>query len=136
VAHPDAGLVAVALAPEPGGGAVDALARDGRLMRVEAVSLARSLIGKLGARTTQLLAGYHGVVWVAETNGRVLGVQTSSGRVLHVMHVARHSRLAIVGGWLAAMHGHSLRMLALGSKGRGTLLSLPGAAGAFSFAVL
>jgi hypothetical protein len=39
VAHPDAGAVPKVLAADPNGIAVDAISGDGRLIRVEAVSL-------------------------------------------------------------------------------------------------
>jgi DNA-binding beta-propeller fold protein YncE len=135
VARPDAGVVPAALAPDPSGIAVDASSRNGTLVRVEAVSLAHTVVRHLGGSVTQLLAGYQGVVWAAEADGRVLGVKASDGRVLHVMHVPLHSRLGIVGGWLAAAKGHSLRMLVLGTQRQGRAISLPGDAGAFSFAV-
>jgi hypothetical protein len=66
----------------------------------------------------------------------VLGVKAKNGRILHVMHVPRRRRLGIVGGWLAAVQGHSLRMLVLASQGQGRTVSLAGDAGAFSFSVL
>ena len=115
VARPSAGVVPTALAPDPSGIAVDASSRDGTLIRVEAVSLARTVVEHLGGSVTQLLTGYQGVIWAAEVDGRVVGVRARNGRILHVMHVPRRSRLGIVGGWLAAAYGHSLRMLVLGT---------------------
>jgi len=135
VARPDAGVVPAALAPDPSGIAVDASSRNGTLVRVEAVSLARTVVGHLGGSVTQLLTGYQGIVWAAEADGRVLGVKAKNGRILHVMHVPRRSRVRIVGGWLAAAHGHSLRMLVLGTRRQGRVVSLPSDAGAFSFAM-
>jgi len=135
VARPDAGVVAAALAPDPSGLAVDVVCRDGRLIRVQAVSLARRLVGHLNGMTSQLLTGYQGIVWAAQTNGRVLGMRAGTDRVVAVMHVPAASRVAIVGGWLAAAHDRSIRMLVLGSNRRGTTFSLPGTVGAFSFAV-
>jgi hypothetical protein len=134
-ARPVAGVVPAALAPDPTGIAVDASSRNGTLSRVEAVSLAHTVVGHVGGHVTQLLTGYQGIVWVAEADGRVLGVKARNGRIIRVMHVPRRSRLAIVGGWLAAAKGHSLRMLALGTHGQARAVSLPGDAGALSFAV-
>jgi hypothetical protein len=136
VAHPDAGVVPAALAPDPSGIAVDVSSRNGTLIRVEAIALAHTVVAHLGGSVTQLLTGYESIVWAAEADGRVLGVRAKNGRILHVMHVPRRSRLGIVGGWLAAAHGHSLRMSVLGTGGRAKHVSLPGDAGAFSFAVL
>jgi hypothetical protein len=135
VARPDAGVVPTALTPDPSGIAVDVSSRTGTLIRVEAVSLIHALVGHMGGSVTQLLTGYQGVIWAAEADGRVLGVKAKNGRILHVMHVPRRSRLGIVGGWLAAARGHSLRMSVLGTGGRAKAVSLPGDAGAFSFAV-
>jgi DNA-binding beta-propeller fold protein YncE len=134
-ARPDAGVVPAALASDPTGIAVDVSSRNGTLVRVDAVSLARTVVKHLGGNVTQLLTGYQGVVWAAEADGRVLGVKASKGRILHVMDVPRRSRLGIVGGWLAAARGHSLRMSVLGTGGRAKAVSLPGDAGDFAFAV-
>jgi DNA-binding beta-propeller fold protein YncE len=135
VARPDAGVVPTALTPDPSGIAVDVSSRTGTLIRVEGVSLAHTIVGHVGGSVTQLLTGYQGVIWAAEADGRVLGITAKNGRILHVMHVPRRSRLGIVGGWLAAARGHSLRMSVLGTGGRAKAVSLPGDAGAFSFAV-
>jgi hypothetical protein len=135
-ARPDTGIVPTALAPDPSGIAVDASARNGTLVRVEAISLAHTVVRRLGGRVTQLLTGYQGIVWAAQADGRVPGVKASDGRIIHVMRVPRRSRLGIVGGWLAAAHGRSLRMFVLGTRRQGTAVSLPGEAGAFSFAVM
>ena len=135
-ARAEAGVVPTALALDPSGIAIDTSSRNGTLVRVEAVSLARTVVGHLGGSVTQLLTGYQGVIWAAEADGRVLGLRARNGRILHVMHVPRRSRLGIVGGWLAAAQGHSLRMLVLGTQRQGSTVSLPGDAGAFSFAVL
>lgn len=135
VARPNAGVVPAALAPDPSGIAVDASSRNGTLVRVEAVSLAHTVVRRLGGSVTQLLTGYQGIVWAAEPDGRVLGIKAKNGRILHVMHVPRRSRLGIVGGWLAAARGHSLRMSVLGTGGRAKAVSLPGDAGDFAFAV-
>jgi len=132
VAHPDAGVVPRVLVADPNGIAVDAVSGDGRLIRVEAVS--HRLLGRVRGTTIQLLGGYQGIIWAEETDGRVLGIRASSGRVVQVMHVPAGSRLAIVGGWLAAAHGRSLRMLAVGSNRQGSALTLSGTIGAFSFA--
>jgi len=134
-ARPAAGAVPAALTPDPNGIAVDVVTRNGTLIRVEAVSLAHTVVGHLGGNVTQLLTGYQGIVWVGEADGRVLGVKAKNGRVFHVMHVPPGSRLGIVGGWLAAGRGHSLRLSVLGSGGRTKVVALPGGAGAFAFAV-
>jgi DNA-binding beta-propeller fold protein YncE len=133
--RPKADAVPAALTPDPNGIAVDVVTRNGTLIRVEAVSLAHTVVGHLGGSVTQLLTGYQGIVWVGEADGRVLGVKAKNGRVVHVMHVPRGSRLGIVGGWLAAARGHSLRLSVLGSRGRTKVVALPGGAGAFAFAV-
>jgi hypothetical protein len=127
----------VALAADPGGlaDAVAALA-DGRLVQIDAVSLRTRVIRHVAGHVSQLLVGYEGVLWVGEEDGRVLGVRMRDGRIVSVMHVPQGSRLAIVGGWLAATRGDSLRMFALGTRRRGTTTMLAGAAGAFSYAVL
>jgi hypothetical protein len=135
-ARPDAGVVPSALAPDPSGIAVDAISLKGTLVRSEAVSLAHKVVGHLGGGVTQLLLGYQGIVWAGKADGRVLGVTARSGRIVHVMHVPRRSRLGIVGGWLAVAHGQSLRLLVLGARGQTRTWSLPGDAGAFSCAVL
>lgn len=135
VARPDAGVIPATLAPDPSGVAVDVSSRSGTLIRVEAISLAHTVVGHLGGTVTQLLTGYQGIVWAAEANGRVLGVKAKNGRVLHVMHVPRRSRVGIVGGLLAAARGHSLRMSVLGTGRRAKAVSLPGDAGDFAFAV-
>lgn len=134
VARLNLGIVPAALAPDPSGPAIDVVSRGGELVRVTAVSLAHSRAGNLGGRVTQLLPGYHGVLWAAQTDGRVLGVRARDGKVLQVMHVPAGSRLEIVFGWLAAVHGHTLRMLALGTPGPGAAISLPAVAGSFAFA--
>jgi DNA-binding beta-propeller fold protein YncE len=134
--RPDAGIVPTALAPDPGGLAVDVSARDGTLVRVESVSLAHTIVRCLGGRVTQLLTGYQGIVWAAQADGRLLGVKASDGRIIHVMHVPRRSRLGIVVSRVAAAHGRLLRMFVLVTQRRGTAASLPGNAGAFSFAVM
>src|SRR5207253_6077333 len=83
------------------------------------------VVARLDGTISQLLTGYEGVIWAAERDGRVLGLRASNGHVLQVMHVPAGSRLAIVGGWLAAAHGHSLRMLVLGAEGRSPLPLAP-----------
>jgi len=93
-------------------------------------------IRRVPGRVRQLLAGYRGVLWVGEEDGRVLGVRTRDGQIASVMHVAPGSGLAIAGGWLVATHGESLRMFALGTQRQGMTTTLPGSAGAFSHAVL
>jgi DNA-binding beta-propeller fold protein YncE len=135
VARPDAGFFPTALAPDPSGVAVDVSSRTGALIRVEAVSLAHTVVGHVGGSVTQLLTGYGGIVWAAEADGRVLGVKAKNGRILQVMRVPRGSRLGIIGGWLAAAQGHGLHMLVLGTQRQRRVVSLPGDAGAFSFAV-
>jgi len=134
VARVNLGIVPAALAPDPGGIAINVVSRRGELVRVEAVSLARSRLGELGGRVTQLLTGYQGLLWAAEADGRVLGVRADDGKVLRVMHVPAGSRLAIVFGWLAAARGRTLRMLALGTPGPGTAIPLPAVSGVFAFA--
>jgi len=96
----------------------------------------RRTIRRLAGPVSQLLAGYQGVVWVAQADGRVLGVRTRDGQITAVMRVPPGSRLAIVGGWLAVTHGDALRMYALGTKRRGPTITFPSVAGAFSYAVL
>ena len=64
----------------------------------------------------------------------MLGVRARDGKLLQVMHVPARSRLEIVFGWLAAVHGRELRMLALGTPGPATAIPLPAIAGAFAFA--
>jgi len=134
VARVNVGIVPAALAPDPGGIAIDVVSRGGELVRVEAVSLARSRPGDLGGRVTQLLTGYQGLLWAAKADGRVLGVRARDGKVLRVMHVPAGSRLAIVFGWLAAAHGRTLLMLPLGTPEPGTAIPLPAVSGAFAFA--
>jgi hypothetical protein len=134
VARVKLGSVPVALAPDPAGAAVDVVARDGTLLRIDAVSLARTRVVRLAGKVTQLLAGYQGVLWAGKADGRVQAVRARDGKLLQVMRVLVGSRLEIVFGWLAAVHGHELRMLALGTPGPGTAASLPAAAGAFAFA--
>jgi hypothetical protein len=105
-------------------------------VQVDAVSLRTRTIRHVRGRVSQLLAGYLGVLWVGEEDGRVLGVRTRDGRIVSVMHVAAGSRLAIAGGWLAATHGDSLLMRAFGTQRSGTTTLLPSLAGAFAYAVL
>jgi DNA-binding beta-propeller fold protein YncE len=134
VARVRLGFVPAAFAPDPRGAALAVVARDRKLVRVDAVSLAQSRLGQLGGKVTQLLAGYQGVLWAGETDGRVLGVRARDGKLLQVMHVPVGSRLKVVFGWLAALHGHELRVLPLGTPARGTATPLPAAAGGFAFA--
>jgi hypothetical protein len=135
-ARANATVVPTALAPDPTHFAVDVSSRRGAVIRVEAVSLAHSVVRFLGGRVTQLLPGYQGVVWAAEADGRVLGVRMSSGRIISVMNVPPHSRLAVVAGWLAAVHGRALLMSVLGRPHvQVKRVRLPGSGGAFSFAV-
>ena len=137
VARPAIGGIAIALAPDPVGLAdVDAVLADGRLVQLDGVSLRTRTIRRVPVRVRQLLAGYRGVLWVGEEDGRVLGVRTRDGQIASVMHVAPGSGLAIAGGWLVATHGESLRMFALGTQRQGRTTTLPGSAGAFSYAVL
>jgi hypothetical protein len=137
LARPNVGGIPTALAPDPGGTAdVEAVLEDGRLVHIDAVSLRTRTIRRMPAHVSQLLAGYQGVVWAAETGGRVLGIRARDGRVVSVMHVPPNSRLAIIGGWLAATHDESLHVFALGTARRGTTTTLPGAAGSFAYAVL
>jgi DNA-binding beta-propeller fold protein YncE len=137
IARPGIGGIPVALAPDPGGSAdLDAVLADGRVVQVDAVSLRTRTMGRVRGVVSQLLAGYRGVLWVGEEDGRVLGVRTRDGRIVSVLHVPAGSRLAIAGGWLAATHGDSLRMLALGTQRSGTTTMLPSPAGAFAYAVL
>ena len=116
VAHADAALAPSALAPNPGGIAVDVASEDGRMIRIDDVSLDRTTIGRIHGTINQLLIGNQGVVGRRAADGRVLAVRARDGRVLDVMHVPRRSRLAIVGGWLAVGHGHAVRLLILGGS--------------------
>ena len=134
VARLNLGIVPAALAADPSGTAVDVVSRGGQLVHVNAVSFAQSRPDKLGGGVTQLLPGYQGLLWAAEPDGRVLGVRARDGKILQVMHVPAGSRLEVVFGWLAAIHDHTLRMLALGTPGFGTAIALPGAVSSFAFA--
>ena len=49
------------------------------------------------------------------------------------MHTPAGSRLRIVFGWLAAVRGHELCMLAVGTPGNGSAIALPATAGAYAF---
>ena len=132
------GVLTAALAPFETGSAagVDVVSPEGALARVDGYSLTSNVVGRFTGRFTQLLGGYDGVVWAAASDGRVLGIRASSGRAPYVMHVPRASQLLIVGGWLAASHGHSLRMFALGTHRRPRTIPLPGTASTVAFAVL
>jgi hypothetical protein len=66
----------------------------------------------------------------------VVGVSVRTGRVLGSMAVARGSRLAIVGSWLAVGRGRSLSLVVLGRTTRGGTVTLPAPIGAFAFAVV
>ncbi len=52
------------------------------------------------------------------------------------MYVVPGSRLEILGGWLAAVHGHTLQMLVLGTARHGAATTLPGVAGPFAYSVI
>ncbi|MDX6513006.1 MAG: hypothetical protein QOE36_2510 [Gaiellaceae bacterium] len=137
LARPTIGGTPTALAPDPAGSAdVNAALGDGRLVRVDAVSLSTRIIGRIPGRVTQLLAGYGGVLWAVEAGGTVLGVRLRDGHIVSATHAPARSRFTIVGGWLVATYDDSLRMIAPGTRRGGTTTTLPGAAGAFSFAVL
>jgi hypothetical protein len=115
---------------------VDGVSRSGSFAQLDGVSLAHSAIRSLGHPVTELLGGYRGLVWAATPSGRVLGVRARDGRVVGVMRVPRGSRLSIVGGWLAAIHGHSLSLYPLGTIAQPRTTRLPGVAADATFAVL
>jgi hypothetical protein len=118
-----------------GDNALALVSGDQRLSEVDGVDGVRTIGAALPAPTRQLLLGYHGAVWASDGGGRVLAVGPS-GRIVGRMHVLPGSRLEILGGWLAAVHGRTLRMLVLGTTRHGTPTSLPGSAGSFTYSVL
>jgi hypothetical protein len=132
------GILAAALAPFETSSAtgVDVVSPSGPLVRVDGYSLVSTVVRRLAGRFTQLLAGYDGVIWAAESGGRVRGIRAGDGIILHGMRVPRSSQLLIVGGWLAAVHDRTLRMFALGTHERPRAIALPGAATTVAFAVL
>jgi DNA-binding beta-propeller fold protein YncE len=129
--------VPVAITPDSSGLTdVDIATTDGTIEQIDWVTLKGRVVRRLSGRVTALLPGYQGVAWVAEADGRVLGIRISDGATTFVMHVPVDSRVAIVAGWLAALHAKSLQMLPLGTSRRGATTALPSAAGAFTYAVL
>ena len=134
----DARIVTSTLAPFATSSAagVDLVSPSGKLVRVDGYSLARTALAKFAGRFTQLLGGYDGEIWAATSNGGVLGVRSADGRVLHRMQVPPGSRLGIVGGWLAAVHGTRLRMFALGTNRPPKVIRLPGTGSNTAFAVV
>jgi hypothetical protein len=137
VARPRLGVQPVALAIDSDLAAgVDGISSSGRFVQLDAVSLARTPVRALEGPITQLVGGDRGVVWAATSDGRVLGVRALDGRVVGVMRVPRQSRLATVGGWLAATHGRSLSMFPLGTTRGARTIRLPGDVGDATFAVL
>jgi hypothetical protein len=137
VGRPSIGGVPVAIAGDPDGlSDLDAVLGDGRLVQVDAISLHVRTVTRIPGHVSELLSGYEGVVWAAQPDGHVLGVRTNDGHVVSRMHVLPRARLAIVAGWLAATNGDTLRMSVLGATRRGRTTTLPGRAGAFSYAVL
>jgi DNA-binding beta-propeller fold protein YncE len=129
--------VPVAIAPDPSGLTdVDIATADGTIEQIDWVTLKGRVVRRLSGRVTQLLPGYQGVMWVAETDGRVLGIRTADGTTTSIMRVPAGSRVAIVGGWLSAIHAKSLRMLDLGTSRHGATTTFASTAGSFSYAVL
>jgi hypothetical protein len=115
---------------------VELASRDDRLYSVDAVDGVRSLRVRLPGPTHQLLPGYNGAIWASVGSGRVIALRVRDARIVGRMRVSPGSRLAILGGWLASVHGHTLQMLVLGTTRHGTPTSLPGVAGSFAYAVL
>ena len=138
VARPQTGLHLIALAIDSAvATGVDGITRDGQFVQVDGVSLALTRITRLERPATQLLAGFNGDAWAASPDGRVFAVRAITGRVMQIMHTPPGSRVTIVGGWLAATHGDSLRMFDPGGNGSASsTIRLPGAAGPAAFAVL
>jgi hypothetical protein len=127
----------VAVAPDPSGLTdVDIATAEGTIEQINWVTLKGRVVRRLSGRVTQLLRGYQGVVWVAEADGRVLGISIGDGTTTFVMHVPADSRVAIVMGWLSALHANSLQMLALGTSRHGATTTFPSTAGSFTYAVL
>jgi DNA-binding beta-propeller fold protein YncE len=134
--HTDLQLVALAIDSAIATG-VDGITRDGRFVQIDGVSLALTRVTRLASHATQLLAGYNGEVWAASPDGHVSDIRAASGKALHGLRAQPGSRFTIVGGWLAATHGDTLRMFDLGGNGSaGSTTRLPGAAGSTTFAVL
>jgi hypothetical protein len=138
VARARAGVLAVAVTPFATSSAtgVDVVSARGELAQVDGYSLTNKVVRQLAGRFTQLLAGYDGVVWAGAADGRVIGVRAGDESAPYVMHVPRSSRLQIVGGWLAALHGESLSMFALGTHRRARTIHVPGPASALAFGIL
>jgi DNA-binding beta-propeller fold protein YncE len=136
-ARPQTGLPLIALAIDSTLAAgVDGITRDGRFVQVDGISLARSSITRLAGPAMQLLAGSNGDVWAATPAGRVSRIRASTGRAIQIMHTRAGGRFTIVGGWLAATDGDSLRLFQLGgSAAARSTTRLPGAATSSAFAV-
>ena len=116
--------------------AVELASRDNRLSSIDAVDGARSLRARLPEPIHQLLPGYRGAIWASVGSGHVIALRARDARIVGRMQVSAGSRLEILGGWLAAVHGRTLQMLVLGTARHGTPTTLPGVAGSFAYAVL
>jgi hypothetical protein len=138
VARPQTGLELIALAIDSAiATGVDGITRDGQFVQVDGISLGLTGRTRPARRATQLLAGYHGDVWAASPDGRVSEIRAVTGHAMQSMRSRPGSRFTIVGGWLAATRGDSLRMFDLAGNGPARSTSrLPGAAGSTAFAVL
>jgi outer membrane protein assembly factor BamB len=112
------------------------VSEDNRLFALDSVDGARSLRVRLPGPTHQLLPGYHGAIWASVGSGQVVALRARDARIVGRMQVLPGSRLEILGGWLAAVHGHTLQMLVLGTARHGTPTTLPGAAGSFAYSVI
>jgi len=129
--------VPAAIAPDPSGlPDVEIATTDGTIEQVNGITLKGRVVCRRVGRVTALLSGYHGVVWVAEADGRVFGIRVGDGATTFVMHVPPASRVAIVGGWLSALRAESLQMLALGTSRHVATTTFPSVAGAFTYAAL
>jgi hypothetical protein len=129
--------VPVAIAPDPSGLTdMDIATADGMIEQIDWVTRKGRVVRHLSGRVTALLPGNRGVAWVAEADGRVVGIRIGDGATTSVMRVAAGSQVAIAAGWLSALHARSLQMFALGTPRRGATTAFPSAAGAFAYAVL
>jgi hypothetical protein len=129
--------VPVAIAPDPDGLTdIDIATANGTIEQINWVTLKSRVVRRLAGRVTALMPGYRRVAWVAEADGRVVGIRLGDGTTTFVMHVPVGSRVAIVLGWLSALHAKSLQMLPLATSGPPTTTALPSSVGSFTYAVL